>query len=322
MSIYQWCLLVSLGIDTVVVDARAGNATPVVLWHGMGDNCCLPFSMGAIKGEIEKTIQKQTNQGVFVHSIMTGGNILADEVEGFFGNMNDQVDTACKQLKRIPELAGGFNAVGFSQGGQLMRAYVQRCNDPPVRQLITFGAQHMGIADIPACIGTNVILCKQMAELLGKGAYLPGVRNASIQAQYFKDPMAKEDYLKHNIFLPDINNEGAHKKSSYKHKLASLELLVLIKFKYDFVVVPNDSSWFAYYPWGTLDRKRILPMNQTELYEQDWIGLKTLNQQGRIVFKECPAMHMKFTLSYFRDEVLVPYLVPKSPPSESTMISV
>merc|ERR1719183_2875681 len=234
--------------------------------------------------------------------------------------MNDQVTHACKTLKSIPELAGGFNAVGFSQGGQLMRAYVQRCNDPPVRQLITFGGQHMGIADIPACIGTNVILCKQMAELLGKGAYLPGVRDVSVQAQYFKDPMDKEDYLQHNIFLPDINNEGANKKATYKQNLASLERLVLIKFKYDFVVVPNDSSWFAYYPWGTLDRRKILPMNQTELYKQDWIGLKALDEQGRIVFKECPAMHMKFTLSYFRDEVLIPYLLPKSAPS--TIISV
>merc|ERR1719248_3712 len=140
----------------------------------MGDNCCMPFSMGAIQAEVAKT-------GAFVHSIRIGRNAAEDEVEGFFGNMNHQVESVCAQLKAMPELQAGFNAVGFSQGGQLMRAYVQRCNDPPVRQLITFGGQHMGIADIPACIGTNVVLCKQMAELLGKGAYLPGVRNVSVQ---------------------------------------------------------------------------------------------------------------------------------------------
>lgn len=293
------------------------TASPVVLWHGMGDNCCFPFSMGAIKSEIQKAVP-----GIFVHSIMTGGNVAVDEVEGFLGNMNDQVDTACKQLKALPELAGGFNAVGFSQGGQLMRAYVQRCNDPPVRQLITFGGQHMGIADIPACIGTSIVLCKQMAELLGRGAYLLGVRNVSVQAQYFKDPMAKDDYLAHNIFLPDINNEGALKKDSYKANLASLERLVLIKFKYDFVVVPNDSSWFAYYPWGSLNRSEILPMNQTQLYKQDWIGLKSLDEQGKIVFKECPAMHMKFTMTYFKNEVLIPYLVPESLTAPSELVLV
>jgi len=151
-----------------------------------------------------------------------------------------------------------------------------------------------------------------MAELLGRGAYLPGVRDVSIQAQYFKDPMAREEYLAHNIFLPDINNEGSSKNMSYKQKLASLERLVLIKFKYDFVVVPNDSSWFAYYPFGSLDRKEILQMSQTDMYKEDWIGLKSLDEQGKIVFKECPAMHMKFTMDYFRTEVLIPYLIPQA----------
>merc|ERR1711865_577449 len=113
---------------------------------------------------------------------------------------------------------------------------------------------------------------------------------------------------------------GAKKNPSYKANLASLERLVLIKFKYDFVVVPNDSSWFAYYPWGTLDRSKILPMNETDLYKQDFIGLKTLNEQGKIDFKLCPAMHMKFTLKYFHDEVLMPYLVPKSSKGTLTIV--
>lgn len=35
--------------------------------------------------------------------------------------------------------------------GQFFRAYVERYNSPPVNNLITFGSQHMGIADLPAC---------------------------------------------------------------------------------------------------------------------------------------------------------------------------
>jgi palmitoyl-protein thioesterase len=101
---------------------------------------------------------------VYVHSVMTGGNVILDEIGGFLGNMNTQVEQACKQLKEdeklmaASKLAGGVNAVGFSQGGQLMRAYVQRCNDPPVKTLITMGGQHMGIAEIPGCLGTNWVL--------------------------------------------------------------------------------------------------------------------------------------------------------------------
>ena len=58
----------------------AGAPLPVVLWHGMGDNCCLPFSMGAIKQEIAK------ETGAFVHSIRIGNNAAEDEAEAFFGN--------------------------------------------------------------------------------------------------------------------------------------------------------------------------------------------------------------------------------------------
>jgi hypothetical protein len=33
-------------------------STPIVLWHGMGDTCCLPFSMGA--GELFKAKDLRT----------------------------------------------------------------------------------------------------------------------------------------------------------------------------------------------------------------------------------------------------------------------
>ena len=33
---------------------NAGNTpTPIVIWHGMGDNCCHSFSMGRIKEMLE-----------------------------------------------------------------------------------------------------------------------------------------------------------------------------------------------------------------------------------------------------------------------------
>lgn len=43
---------------------------PVVIWHGMGDSCCNPFSMGAVKKMIEDEVP-----GIYVHSLMIGGNV-------------------------------------------------------------------------------------------------------------------------------------------------------------------------------------------------------------------------------------------------------
>lgn len=67
--------------------------------------------MGAIKKDIEKTIP-----GVYVLSLEIGSNIVEDEIGGFIGNVNNQVDYVCKLVKADPNLKNGFNAVGFSQG--------------------------------------------------------------------------------------------------------------------------------------------------------------------------------------------------------------
>lgn len=37
------------------------------------------------------------------------------------GNVNVQVAEVCRQLEGMQELRGGFNMVGFSQGGQFLR---------------------------------------------------------------------------------------------------------------------------------------------------------------------------------------------------------
>ena len=58
--------------------------------------------------------------------------------------MNEQVDFAAEQIANVTELKDGFDAIGFSQAGQFLRAYVERYNIPPVHNLITFGSQHMG----------------------------------------------------------------------------------------------------------------------------------------------------------------------------------
>lgn len=52
----------------------------------------------------------------------------------------------------------------------------------------------------------------------------------------------------------------------------------------------------------------MLNMTQTDLYQEDWIGLKQLNQQGRLQFLSIPGNHMQFTLEFFAKNVIAPYL--------------
>jgi len=137
--------------------------------------------------------------GVFVLSISTGKNEASDVWSSYFGDVNAQVADVCEQIRSTPELQDGYNAVGFSQGGQFLRAVVQRCQHtgPQAHILITLGSQHQGIMNAPGCENVGDMTagsvggqaaCKAMQAMLSKGAYLPLVQNHVVQAQYFKDP--------------------------------------------------------------------------------------------------------------------------------------
>lgn len=43
---------------------------PIVMWHGMGDSCCNPRTMGYFSELIKSTLEN-----VYIHSIQIGNNI-------------------------------------------------------------------------------------------------------------------------------------------------------------------------------------------------------------------------------------------------------
>lgn len=286
--------------NLAVVAQEDAKPLPIVLWHGMGDSCCNPKSIGGIKQNLQDTL------GVFVHSIATGKGENADIKSGYFGNVNEQVSQVCEELKGIPELQNGFNAVGFSQGGQFLRAVVERCQHtgPKMRVLVTMGAQHEGISNVPGC-KTQSAWCWLMREILAYGAYTSWTSNNIIQAQYVKDPQRLSEYMKYNPFLPDINNEYKDKNSRYAANLGSLDKLVLFRFSNDTVVIPQDSAWFSFF-----NGSELIPMRDLDIYKEDWIGLKQLDERDAIVFDECPGNHMNISLTWFQDNVVKKYLVP------------
>ena len=91
----------------------------------------------------------------------------------------------------------------------------------------------------------------------------------------------------------------------YKTNLVKLEKLVLIKFSEDTVVVPRGSEWFSFYKLGQANE--MLLYNQTQLYLEDWIGLKTLDEAGKVDFLSCPGDHLQFSDEFFK-EIVTKYL--------------
>eukprot|EP01099_Mayorella_cantabrigiensis_P004631 TRINITY_DN351_c0_g1_i3.p1 TRINITY_DN351_c0_g1~~TRINITY_DN351_c0_g1_i3.p1 ORF type:complete len:152 (-),score=30.84 TRINITY_DN351_c0_g1_i3:548-967(-) len=99
-----------LFVTIFLVSLTCAEYLPVVLWHGMGDTCCYPFSMGRIKRLIEEQLP-----GIYVYSVMVGDSVEEDERAGFIGNVNDQLKEVYDKINSDSKLLGGFNAIGFSQ---------------------------------------------------------------------------------------------------------------------------------------------------------------------------------------------------------------
>ncbi|XP_063597473.1 palmitoyl-protein thioesterase 1-like isoform X2 [Penaeus indicus] len=274
--------------------------TPLVIWHGMGDTCCFFFSMGHIKKLVEERIP-----GIYVRSLMIGENIIEDEEHGYFGNVNNHVDEVCQKIAADPELQGGYHAMGFSQGGQFLRAIAERCPQPAMRNLITFGGQHQGVFGLPNCPPDD-LFCEEMRRLLNLGAYIDWIQNSLVQAQYWHDPLHEDEYRNASIFLADINNEEVINES-YRENLKKLENFVMVKFEEDSMVVPPESEWFGFYSPG--QDSEVLPLQQTQLYIEDRLGLKEMDEAGKLHFLSVAADHLNFDDQWFLEEIVDKFVV-------------
>ncbi len=209
---------------------------------------------------------------------------------------------------------------------------MERCNNPPVKNLITLGSQHQGVMTLPGCKETSSLSiktqssstswfertpfgvlvqfirelinedpeCSWWKQLLKMGVYSPLVRSQVVQAQYFKDLNQLPDYLQHNQFLLDINNDGPKKNSAYAKRLASLQGFYMYIFEDDSIVVPRESGWF-----GIFDPKegRVKFLAEQALFQEDWLGLKQLDDRKALYFRKLPGEHLRLSGEFLRGEL-------------------
>lgn len=282
------------------IENNHNTPVPIVLWHGMGDSCCNPISMGSIKRILEQYIS-----GVYVKSLEIGSNELTDVENSFFMNVNDQVKMACEQISNDVQLKDGFNAIGFSQGGQFLRAVAQRCPELPMRNLISVGGQHQGVFGFPRCPGESEKFCDYVRKLLNIGAYANFVQNHVAQAEYWHDPLNEDEYKAKSIFLADINNENAFNES-YKTNLQKLANFVMIMFTEDKMVQPKESEWFGFYKPG--QSKDLFTLQESELYLEDRLGLKQMDTDGKLHFLKAIGDHLQIDVEWFKENVIDKFL--------------
>jgi hypothetical protein len=136
--------------DPLSTSASASASTsssqlPSVLAHGMGDSC---FN-GGMKS-ITSKVSTMTNS--YATCIPTGDNQHDDTINGYFLSMDASIEIFANKVKADPKLQNGFNAVGFSQGNNVIRGYIARHNDPPVNTFISVNGVNGGVGAVPYCM--------------------------------------------------------------------------------------------------------------------------------------------------------------------------
>jgi palmitoyl-protein thioesterase len=263
---------------------------PLLIWHGLGDNYAADglHSVGDLANE--------TNPDTYVYYIRLDEDAGSDRTATFLGNVTEQIAQVCDDIAEHEVLskAPGLNALGFSQGGQFLRGMIERCGDRiKVKNLVTFGSQHNGIAKYQLCKDGDW-LCKGYIGLLKANTWGAWVQGHLVPAQYFKatnettgEPA--EEYLEASNFLADINNERKLKNVTYAKNLAALENFVMYVFEDDTTVIPKESGWFAY---TNTTSNEVTDLRDRDIYKEDWIGLKKLDEKGGLHFKTTKGGHM------------------------------
>ncbi|KAK8375985.1 hypothetical protein O3P69_008602 [Scylla paramamosain] len=138
-----------------------------------------------------------------------------------------------------------------------------------------------------------------------QGGQFLWIQDSLVQAQYWHDPLHEDDYRNNSIFLADINNEKVVNEE-YRSNLKKLDNFVMVKFLKDSMVVPTESEWFGFYSPG--QDKEILPLQQTELYLEDRLGLKEMDEAGKLQFVSVDGDHLEFSDEWFLQEIVDKYI--------------
>jgi palmitoyl-protein thioesterase len=283
---------------------------PVVFAHGMGDSC---FNDGMVR------IGNHTSgllNNVYVTCIPTGDNQAEDTTNGYFMSMDASVDVFASKVARDPQLQHGFHAIGFSQGNNVIRGYIARYNTPTVHTFLAINGVNAGEGTVPGCFPNNNLhgqyqvggICDLLLEQASRRAYTEFAQEHSFQAGYWRDPRRKEldSYYQYSQ-LARWNNEGPqNNNATLNSNFAKTSKFVWVKATEDSMVWPKEGE-----QWGCPDPDdpfhHILPMNETEWYQEDLFGLKTAQEAGKNFFETFEGDHLQFGMQDF-DRWVTTYL--------------
>ncbi len=287
-------ILITAGL--IAVDNSLQQPIPIVL-HGLSGG-------GQGMEPTIKLIKKHLGENVYIKNITPSGLI---------SNVYDQAEYFRKEVETDPKLRDGFNVIAHSHAGLVVRYYIERYNNPVVRTYISYGTPHQGVFGMPGTLDDHFKWLDNLEERAHHILYSWSFQKYISFAGYWHDTVHHDKYLKKACFLPYLNNEINHEYAElFKYNLCKLKNMVLVMSQYEQTIEPAISCHFGFYEKGS--KSDLEEMGDTELYQKDTIGLKTLQESGRLHkrFAQCPHQNFPEDEENFVENAL-PFLQPNTP---------
>jgi len=266
----------------VLLLACAAHAAwrPVVLMHGLTDE--------AKTMENPKKWIQADFPGIYVANIEIGNGKISSLLQYF----PTQIDEFARKVQADPQLRNGFNVIGHSQGGLIVRGYVEKYNNPPVYNMITWAAPHGGQYGVPELDPIIPDLAKIFSQLLA-GNLTDVIQYGFTFATYWRDPLHYERYLNVSHWIADFNNERPKKNPQYKANMMKLNAFMMQYSTIDTIIIPSTSGIFQNFKVNTTT-KEVVPLKESALYKEDWVGIRALDESGRLFQGRTDCKHELF----------------------------
>ena len=260
---------------------------PIAVFHGIVDSCNMK-NTSTLVNDLKRDL------GVHVECIEIGNGFMDTVVKP----IQSQVEEACEKIKSNPNFQEKFSILGISQGTLIGRYIIEKCDmKGQVMNYMSFDGPQMGIASIPKI--TCGSICEWLCNITASLAYK--LRDNIAPCGYYKYKYAQKTYHETNTFLKMLNNEYDERDEEVYRRFSSLEKVKLIKSKEDTVITPRESSWFEFY-----DKKGnyIVPLKESDFYINDNIGLRKLDEEGKVTFTEFREEHVLYNMDEYNNEIV------------------
>lgn len=273
---------------------------PVVFAHGMGDSC---FNSG-----FQHIVQKVGDMlNTYAVCVPTGDTQGQDTKNGYLLSMDDSVEVFASKIAQDDKLRGGFHAIGFSQGANIIRGYIAKHNSPPVHTFLSVNGVNAGVGAVPYCrpssssrlgSSSSTSMCDLLMEQASRAAYTDYAQRHSFQANYWRDPrLSEQETYRQYSQLAAWNNEvsdPAMVNQTLKDNWGRTTKFVWILATDDEMVWPKEGEH-----WGAPDPsdpfERVLPRDETDWYRQDLFGLRKAEEDGKNAYETFQGDHLQFS---------------------------